>query len=63
MNDTPNPQGSNAPGDRTDAEKARLFDQLIRQMNGDKVVVLWDARTSLEPDELISHLETAGASQ
>lgn len=61
MTDTTNPQ-DNAAGDRTDAEKARLFDTLIRQMNGDKVVVLWDARTAVEPDELIAHLETARAS-
>lgn len=45
----------------TDAEKAALFQELLQQMAGDKVTLLWNSRDSLSGDELVSHLQDAHA--
>lgn len=45
----------------TDAEKAVLFNELLQQMAGDKVTLLWNSRDSLSGEELVTRLQDAHA--
>lgn len=46
-----------------DSEKARLFDELLRQLRMDQFVVLVGRGTSVEPNELVALLQKTSAAE